>query len=113
MSRSRTRLVHSITLERPDPAPDTFGEPIPAWVEVKTVDALVRPATAREAEVAKGLRGLITHKVALHYDPDLAAIDPTWRVVFGSRVLNLVGVYDPDERGRDLMLDAVEVAAGA
>jgi len=113
-------LRHRIVLQRPDNTINSFGEPVPGWTEVATVWAEVRPLSGREAEIAKSLRGNVSHSVTLRFDPAWRP-DPTWRVAWTTggfapstvRYLNVKAALDMGETHRAWQLVCEEVTNGA
>lgn len=101
-------LRHRVILQRPGGSRDAVGERVTAWTAVATVWASVDPLSVREQLVASQAQSAVTHRVRLRSDASLAAIDHTWRVLFGSRVLVVDGVRNIGERGVELELLCVE-----
>lgn len=102
------RYRHSITLQKPGGARDAVGERVTAWTDVKTVYADISTLTMREQMLVAQRQASTTHKVTLRYDADIAAIDASWRVLFGTRVLVIDGVNNVEERNRTLELLCTE-----
>jgi head-tail adaptor len=104
------RLRCQVTVERPTATTDGLGESIagaptvlgPFW-------AAIEPLSARELEVARQLRGDVTHRITLRAGGGLA-LRATDRIRYGSRLFELAGPgIDLDERGREIRATAVEV----
>jgi len=99
-------LRHSIVLENPGPAvPDGDGGFTQAWVPnlPSPVWASITPASARDLErlVAGSVQSNATHVVRIRYH---ANISTQTRVTFGTRVFEVTGVQNPDERNIELVL---------
>lgn len=108
---SAGRLRHRITVQKPSATAtaDAVGEPTTPWVDVVTsYPAEVVPVSTGERHLAAQTRMSITHRVTLRYCEALAAIDGSWRVVFGSRYLPIEGVRNLGEDDRLLELVCVE-----
>lgn len=102
------RYRHSITLQQPGGTRDSVGERVTSWTNVKTVYADISVLNMREQMLATQRQATTTHKVTIRYDADLAAINATWRVLFGSRALIIDGVNNVDERNAVLELLCTE-----
>lgn len=102
------RYRHSITLQQPGGSRDSVGERVTSWTNVKAVYADISTLNMREQMLVAQRQASTTHKVTLRYDPDLAAINAAWRVLFGSRVLVIDGVNNVDERNKTLELLCTE-----
>lgn len=106
-------LRHLVTLDNPGTAvadgdggfTQTFAELSPARVW-----AAIQPATARDLErVAAGtVLSTASHIVTMRYH---AGVTTKTRITFGTRVLNVTGVSNPDERNRELVCLCAEVVA--
>jgi SPP1 family predicted phage head-tail adaptor len=105
-------LRHRITMQRPDPTSplDNTGQRLTTWIDVLTDEpAAVEPVSGREAFLAAQRQAATTHIVTLRRSAALAAIDGSWRVLFGTRELVLDGPpIDVGERGRELRLTCIE-----
>ena len=100
-------LRHRVEIQEAVESRTTSGAVTKAWSTKDTVWASVRPVNAREAAQAKQAYGTITHAVTLRYTDDLTTAD---RLVFGDRVLNILGVINPEERNITLELLCLEAA---
>ena len=97
-------LRHSVILQSPGGIRDSLGERTTTWLNVATVKAGVSPLAVRELLAAGQLMGETTHKVRVRYHSAIAAIDTSWRVLFGSRVLVVTGVRNIEERKIEIEL---------
>ena len=99
------KLRHEVVIQSPTGTRDAFGKRDTTWNNVATVRAQVRPVTSAERYAAAQFHGAISHRVTIRYDAALANMDHSWRVLFGTRVLVLVGPpRNIDERNRTLEL---------
>jgi SPP1 family predicted phage head-tail adaptor len=100
-------LRHRITLQNPKspPTPDGDGgyTEDPWTTLAANVPASIVPATARDLErvVAGTVQSSATHLVTIRY---LAGVTTKTRVVFGTRLLSVTGVQNPEERNISLVL---------
>jgi SPP1 family predicted phage head-tail adaptor len=102
-------LRHRVTLQRPSGTRDSSLERTTTWTDVATVSASIEPLAGREAFLAAQRQASTTHLVTLRHSSILAAMDASWRVVFGDRVFTLdAPPKNVDERGRELQLLCTE-----
>ncbi|MBP8140411.1 MAG: phage head closure protein [Acidovorax sp.] len=102
-------LNKRIRFERPSEAVDKYGAPIGDWEVVSTVWAAIRPMGSNERMAALQMQSSQTHVVTTRYSAALAQARGEWRIVFGARVLQLVGQpRNPDERNESLVFDCTE-----
>ena len=108
---------HRVTLENPgDPVPDNEGGFTVVWDELTEdpVRAAIKPASARDLErtVANTTQSTVTHMVTIPY---VSGVTTRTRVIFhdgeNDRTFSVTGVYDEDERHRQLVLTCVEQVA--
>ena len=89
---------------------DEFGHPSGEWEEITEVWGNVRPIGTREALQAKALAATLTHTIAVRYrallDQPLEASN--WRILCGTRIWNILGVRDLEDRRRFLIFDVEE-----
>jgi SPP1 family predicted phage head-tail adaptor len=107
------QLQHRVTFQRPAPARDEFGQPLPGaagYVDVITVWAAIRPTGSNERLAAAQMQSGQTHVITTHYRADLAAATGAWRITMGARAFGITGLpRDIDERHQWLVLDATEI----
>lgn len=102
-------LNKRIRFERPSEAVDKYGDPIGGWAAVATVWAAIRPMGSNERMAALQMQSGQTHVVTTRYSAALAQAKGEWRIVFGARILQLVGQpRNPDERNERLVFDCTE-----
>lgn len=86
---------------------DTFGQTIPTWTTQGTYWAEVRNLAGREAVNAKQIKADTTHQVTMRYIGTLfstAGLLPSMRLLFNTRVFNILWVNNIDERNREYQL---------
>lgn len=107
---TRGQKRHLVTLENPGPSvPDGDGGYTQTWASLGSRYAEVKPATARDLErtAAGTVLASASHLVTIDYHP---LVSTQTRIVFkGTRVLSVVGVSNPEERDKDLILVCVEM----
>lgn len=97
-------LRHRVSLQSPGGSRDALGERTTSWTTVATRWAKVEPFTARELFAAGQAQSEVSQRVWVRHDAAIAALDASWRVLFGSRVLVIDGVRNHEERDRWLEL---------
>jgi SPP1 family predicted phage head-tail adaptor len=105
------RLRERITIQQESIVRDTFGAEVPTWVAVATVWASVLPGSSGERYVStvELHQAEISHTVRIRYRSGLG---PTLRVLWGSRVLQILSVVDPTGRQAELVLLCREIVDG-
>lgn len=103
-------LRHRVTLQSPSGTRDAVGERVTTWVNVaENVPADVEPIAGREELAAAQRQATSSHIVHLRYGSPWSAIDASWRVLFGERVLTIdAPPKNIGERNRELMLTCSE-----
>lgn len=95
-----------VTIQRGTDTRDAYGQPITTWATVGTYYADLHHLSGREAVNALQIKAEATHKVTLRY---VVPITPKDRLLFGTRVFNIVDVNDVDELHRTYELLCTEV----
>lgn len=103
-------LRHKVTIEHDvaeDPASGTDGQREPDWETYReNVPAQVMAVTAGEYFRGQQIAAGVTHLVETRF---VAGVDSKMRLRFCSRVLEVDGVRDPEERRRRLVWQCHEV----
>lgn len=90
-------LRHRIEIQVSVDTQDSFGTPIPAWEALyANVAALVEPLSGNELFEARQLHAEVTHRIIMRGRFD--GITPKHRVLFGSRVFDILSVLNLEER---------------
>jgi SPP1 family predicted phage head-tail adaptor len=103
-------LRHRVTLETPGPdVPDGEGGYTSSWTPLvpSPVWASITPATARDMErtVASTVDVTASHIVRMRYHPQ---VNTKTRVTYGTRVFQVTGVQNTDERNIESVLICLE-----
>jgi SPP1 family predicted phage head-tail adaptor len=93
-----------VTVQSPAGTRDAVGERTTTWSNVSTEWASISPLSVRDLIAAGQTQSEISHRVKLRYSATLAALDASWRIVYGARVLVIAGVRNIDEGNRVLEL---------
>lgn len=102
-------LRHYVRLENPTETADLDGGVTTTWAMLTpgVVAASIEPATASRMErlMAGTVIANVTHLVVIRYH---ASVTSRSRLVFGTRILQVVGRQNPFERNEVLYLACVE-----
>jgi len=107
------RLKDLVTLQRPGTARDPHGH-ISSWETMFTDQwAEVLGVGARERLRAGSVGATFTHTVALRYNGSISRTPEVagWRIVWGTRLLNIEGVVDLDNQHQWLIFQCTEGSA--
>jgi SPP1 family predicted phage head-tail adaptor len=100
------RLRHRIELQSKTEATNSFGEVTLTYSTYTTVWAEIRPLQGRELETAQQISADVNHKVTIRYNSSVVETD---RILFGTRVLEIGGIVNTDERNIEQVLFCKEV----
>jgi SPP1 family predicted phage head-tail adaptor len=95
-----------VTIKDKVVARDTYGEEDVTWTDVAAVWAEILPIRGREYLEMDQAQADVTHRVYLRWR---TGIEPTMRLYFGSRVLQIESVIRPEERRVGLELICKEL----
>lgn len=93
-----------IILQSPSGTRNAIGERVTTWTNVATVWAEISPLSVRDLLAAGQMQSEVTHRVRVRYGASIAAIDSSWRVLYGSRALTISGVRNINEASREFEL---------
>ena len=99
----------SLTIQTPTRAENSKGEVLVAYVDAGSFYASVEPLTSREINFARQAELSTTHRIRARYTPDLKS---DCRLKFGTRIFDIVGIVNVEERNIELEISAVEVTRG-
>lgn len=97
-------LNKRVLLQSPTGTRDAVGERSTTWIDVATVWAAIRPMSAREQLVAAQRQHDTSHVIEIRHSSAVAALDASWRLVFGARIFTIDGVLNDRERNEKLIL---------
>ena len=95
------QLKHRIVIEQQAQTKNAIDEIILTWSTFCTVWAAIEPATGQTYYAANQLESKVDGRVRIRYRDD---IEPTMRIKFGDRILNIVSIIHPQENRRELHL---------
>ena len=85
---------------------DGAGGYTETWAAIATVFADVYPLKGNERYEAQQVQANLSHRVTIRYR---AGVEPSMRLQYGTRILTIEAVIDPEERHRELILMCSEV----
>lgn len=100
-------LRHRLTILVPVHTKDSGGTFTSTYTTVATRWGSVEPLTSRERLIAGQPQTRVTGRIRLRYFDGLTT---RHRITHGDRTFEIVGVTNPDERGRETLCDVLEVA---
>jgi SPP1 family predicted phage head-tail adaptor len=103
-------MRHRVTLQELAEVEDAYGQKIKSWGDRIRLWSSVRPLSGRDTVNAGQLFSTCSHAVVMRYNPGVVA-DPNFRLLFGSRVLNIVAVLNLSERGKKTVAFCTEQVA--
>ncbi len=95
------QLRHRIVIEQPTQTKNAIDEVVLTWSTFCTVWAAIEPAIGQSYYAANQLESKVDGRVRIRYRDDL---EPTMRIKFGDRILNIVSIVHPQENRRELHL---------
>ncbi|GJM23937.1 MAG: hypothetical protein DHS20C16_03520 [Phycisphaerae bacterium] len=98
----------SVVFQTDEGTADASGQVIERWVRKVKRRAAIRPIGGRELVSANQTLGEVSHIVEVRYDQTTKTITNEDRVLFDSRIFNIVHVQNMGERNRWLRMQAVE-----
>lgn len=100
------RLRHLVTIQQTTETRGADGSVIDTWGTYCTGWADIRPKSSTEDYLAQGLSGSVVHEIRMRYK---SGVVPKMRVLYGSRVFQIVGVINWEEKGAEMLLNCYEV----
>lgn len=89
-------MRHRLIVQSPAATLDSYGQETIAWTTVATVWCeLVGRGGGTQAIVNKG-QVTLGHTVRIRYSEALSTMDETWRLLLGSRVLEISSITNVD-----------------
>ena len=101
-------LREQIVIQQSAPTKDAIGGTIEGWSSLATVWARVEPMSAGEQYRRQQIQANAQWKVTIRWRGD---INSKHRIVWGTRVFQVKGVTNADERKRFLVLACDELSA--
>lgn len=101
------RMNQRCSLKRPVRSVDALGSTVITWADAGRVWCSVWPMSGSETREGGGTKAVVNHEVRMRRQsaPTLAA---DWRIVIGSRVLEIQNVLNVESQGAEWRLACVE-----
>ena len=99
------KFRHRLTLQSKTVTRNAYGEEVITWTNEKTVWGSIEPLSGREYFQAQQVQSKVTHKVSIRYYTGLRT---DWRILFGSRIFDIVSALNIEERNREMVLYCTE-----
>ena len=99
------KLRHRVAIQAATDTRTSDGSITRTWATADTVWASVEPLTGRELTEAMKVAGMATLRVTIRY---YSGLTTAHRLLFGTRVLEIVNVGNTDERNRTLAVLCTE-----
>ena len=100
------KLRHPVTIQTAAETQDAFGEATQVWSSAITCWASIEPLSGRELLQGDQIIAECSHRVRLRHDTNVTT---KARLLFGSRVLEIVSASDRAEKGAEMELLCKEV----
>lgn len=103
-------LRKRVTFQVRNTVSDTFGQQSTVWTDLFTTWASIEGLSARELFAAQSVQSEVTHAITVRYRPEFALprAVAAMRVLYGSRVFNISGAVNTNERNREIVMQAAE-----
>ena len=102
-------LRHRITIQSPVAAEDEGGGRAISWTSLATVWAQIEETGGRQLVRAGQLEPQTLYRLTLRH---VAGVAAGMRAVWGTKTIEITGVFDPDGRGRTLVLEGINRSEG-
>ena len=110
MSMMAGRLRKSVKFQTRGTSVDSYGQQVTTWTDAFSTRASIEPFSVREQFAAQAVHSEISHRIAVRYRSELAngVAVAAMRVLYGTRVFNIVGALNIDERHAIVEISATE-----
>lgn len=98
-------LRHQVRIEARSTVQDSAGEPLLEWTPFTTRRASIERTPGREAWNSAQREARVPTLFRLRY---LAGVLPAMRLIFNSKVYDIISAIDPDGQKSDLLITAEE-----
>jgi len=92
-------LRHYITIQQAQISYNSISEPVQTWTTWANVWAAVEPASGKNYYSARQLNAEVDGVCRIRYRSGLL---PTMRILFGTRVLQIISIVNPKESNEEL-----------
>lgn len=106
------RYPHTLTVEQPGTTKDAAGHvdltDDDNWEYVGRIKARFITRGGKESYVFKQTQATSTHVIEAMANSTAKAIDPSWRLKFGTRIFEINAVNNVDEMNKVIRIEATE-----
>lgn len=99
------KLRHTITIQQRSDSQNSYGEQANTWTTFAEVRASVEPLQGREFFASQQMQAEVTTRFRIRY---LDGVTADMRISYDGRTFDIQAVLNPNERGRELHIMAVE-----
>lgn len=100
------QLRHSIQVQQQSTEVDYSGQPLQTWTKFVDLKASIEPLQGEEGARERQMHAEATHRVITHH---VAGIDTGMRILFGTRIFNILFMANVLERTRKLVFTCREI----
>lgn len=94
-------LKQRIIIQSPVKTRNSVNENVITWETWKTVWAAIEPAVGSTYYAAKQANAEVDGRVRIRY---VEGLEPTYRILWGERVLNIVSIIEPKMDKREIVI---------
>ncbi|WP_443111070.1 phage head closure protein [Bremerella sp. P1] len=98
------KMRHSVKIQRFTEEQQSSGQYVKVWETLASRRVFVEPVATRTDKDAVQVTPEVTHQVMMRF----YNLKPDDRLIFNTRILNIVGVRNIDEKNHEVMVDCVE-----
>jgi SPP1 family predicted phage head-tail adaptor len=98
-------LRHRITFQIRSDGQDGYGGQEDIWTDYRSTWASIEPLNGRELIAAQAVQNETRFTIGCRY---IAGILPSMRILFGTRIFNILDMSNIDERNRELQFSCSE-----
>lgn len=98
------KRTKKITIQRSTDARGSYGEVTESWATLSQPYANIKPMTGGETIQGGQVDAKVTHMITLRKTD----VTPDDRISYSGRIFNISRVFNPEERGYDQVIMAIE-----
>ena len=95
------RLNKRVQIQTVSSSKDTHGTEIQTYTTTNTVWAGIKPVSGNEKYINQQIVAEVTHSIIIRY---LSGVTPKMRILFGTRVFDILNVLNLDEKNVEMNL---------
>jgi SPP1 family predicted phage head-tail adaptor len=102
------RRRHKLTLQSRAEALDAYGEATVTYTDLSSVWGSLEAVSGRERVESQQVQADVSHRIRIRYAAAYSGLTPKDRVLYGSRVFDIVAVVDKTGRDKEIEITALE-----